>query len=1358
MAEVLKFDTNLIGECKSLILSETDYFNNTVFDTYTSSYIIGSSDYHVSSIANQLTKIYNELKKGYSSISSWIEEYETDVLQTEQNLVSRASDFSNVSTSSNASVKNALLSLPLLSIYKVDSIKYGSSNITTNSTFVNNASSVENLKKSFESNYSNEFNDYRQHLVSSLINIPGFSNISDYIDIIEAETGATFSPEVLSSYNSSINTDEVSISAAELHAAGMSGALNSISSQALVYTSLVEGVLVLGEALVDTCAIVGTALGSIGTGVYDLFTGGTATADMWDATTGFVAEKHVTGWFDYIYDETAYGDFITENAFFGNEDWQEVARNVGVGIGYVGGIAATAGIAGAAAGVGGATSTTMAITAGTAGFGAGAEEAWASGASVVEGLTAGALNAAWEAGQMFVGAKIGASTKISLPFKIASETVTGGLEGIVRPAINTVYADGYYNDNNEYVEFDANANYLDKYAEVFDDNGGVQSILTNAVVGTAFGALGETTDLFKAIRKNDAASSIKIDINVNSANATNLLSEYKKALEVVDTIEYKMYAKELDAGHGVVYNELFSEWYAKFPTLEKQFNEIDLNNLTPSAKAEIDGFKLDLFKQAESKNATAILEEYKGALEVVDTREYQMYVKNIDAGHGVVYNETFSYWYAKFPALEKQFNAINPDNLTPSAKAEIDDFKLDLFKQAESKNIPALLEEYKNVLEVINTREYQMYSAAIDSGQSIVYDEVFGPIYSRLPALEKQFNAINLDNLTSEAKNEVILFKKVFLMNADSLKNGVNYNVAYDNQFFAQIDKLSKNISYIKEPGFLKYMSDIITSATMDLNDKISDIYYKDILNDYTNMKQTFLDVDKTKISAATRQELDKLYSEYSEFLNNLINKENLSTAELTILVKEYDDFHKTFNSGADNNIYLDNDNYYYNLYAEHSLEIMERFSDVSFSNIVADYRSNSFLVDYIYNYKSQQIGSLNLFKDVINNNPQYSSFFFDRLGAERSLLLIEQLPEDYQTSYFANLTITQKAEYFKNLGTDIDQFRVIPFLSENDFVDLIDMNVVVGIPRTLKIEPFVFNGKNYDSKVFNTVDIINSVRNGDDLMDNILKDRSSLYAYADVKKTLDAAGIDLFNGVDNGFLDKADNIITELRQEALDDYKSWVDNVSVPVLKDMFSKYVSPEKFSSIGFNNAKFLTDMEFKREFQLKHPFHPFLERLDYLNGFNNAKFGNVMNINRGFDETKTTVIHEFIHDISRASASVSGLHIKSEYLNFNEAATQMLTQFVMTQGLHTQYASTGYDGMTFYLNELVNLNIPNLDADSFFTYYFSNDIASVRNIIDGYMGANYFDNTLMPSFDKASTGSLIVLEREINRIADVVNSYR
>lgn len=326
---------------------------------------------------------------------------------------------------------------------------------------------------------------------------------------------------------------------------------NTAATLALFVSSVSEGVGQFGEAIFDFGVILSSIQSTSAFVTSDIISYGISaitgsefkskTLQMWNGTQGFVAKEHITTWVDEWYENNFIGSWINENAYL-----FEPIRQVGSGVGYTAGVVLltvlTAGVGGAAVGGGAAaasggaaaagsaatsatvTSAQLAMTATAAGIGKGTESAWADGAGIVEGLAAGTASGVWEGIQWYLGGKInsfnpvkgtGVDVKVvnSLA-RVVLDSIDGAAEGIAQPLIQTMYKDGYYDENGNYIAFNSKDGILKRFYETFDDNGGASSIATNAVIGGIGSTIGEIFDLGRFLKDK------KTKNNVNESTKT----------------------------------------------------------------------------------------------------------------------------------------------------------------------------------------------------------------------------------------------------------------------------------------------------------------------------------------------------------------------------------------------------------------------------------------------------------------------------------------------------------------------------------------------------------------------------------------------------------------------------------------------------------------------------------------------------------------------------------------------------------------------------------------------------------------------------------------------------------------------
>ena len=291
----------------------------------------------------------------------------------------------------------------------------------------------------------------------------------------------------------------------------------------LAETSLVEGVADFGESIVDALMNVGAGIVSIPVVAGGVITGSdwqSDLEDLWDQTKSFVAVDHVGNFFDDMYENTSFGTWLKDEAY-GFDTVRNVSKEVGNVVGTVGVSFLTMGV------------VSPFVVAGISGFGKGTEQAFGEGASTVEGLAAGVGTGLWDGLQFFVGGKIGSTalfgeggkfltgagskainTKLLNSIsRVALDGLDGGAEGFIQPLISSIYKDGYYDDNGNYIKFQSSDNFLTKYGEIFNDYGGAKNVLTNAFIGSALSGLGEVFDL--NTKYNNLKSGTESDVKLN---------------------------------------------------------------------------------------------------------------------------------------------------------------------------------------------------------------------------------------------------------------------------------------------------------------------------------------------------------------------------------------------------------------------------------------------------------------------------------------------------------------------------------------------------------------------------------------------------------------------------------------------------------------------------------------------------------------------------------------------------------------------------------------------------------------------------------------------------------------------------
>ena len=271
--------------------------------------------------------------------------------------------------------------------------------------------------------------------------------------------------------------------------------------------SLVEGLLSFGEDMIDFGVIISTVLRTPKAYLADKVAGFFGkethfTESMWEDTRSYVSKEHVKSAFDGFYDNTKFGQYLKENT-----PGFDTVRAVGNTVGY------SAGVIGTAAFTGGVSPASMAAFAGMAGTAKHTSEAWNDGASTGKGLIYGAAAGGWDAVQWYAGGKIAqfgglgeaaGSSFLHSPMlerfaRIGMDSVDGGLEGIVQPALSLIYKD-YGQDN-----------IINNYKAAFGEAGGWKYVGEQTLVAGGLSILGESMDGRKILGDSEATSTPSID-------------------------------------------------------------------------------------------------------------------------------------------------------------------------------------------------------------------------------------------------------------------------------------------------------------------------------------------------------------------------------------------------------------------------------------------------------------------------------------------------------------------------------------------------------------------------------------------------------------------------------------------------------------------------------------------------------------------------------------------------------------------------------------------------------------------------------------------------------------------------------
>ena len=400
--------------------------------------------------------------------------------------------------------------------------------------------------------------------------------------------------------------------------------------------AIVDTVAIVGTA----AASVITGLVDLGQWIYSSISGEEVnyiTDDMWGGVMDFVGAKWVNKGFDYAYSNWGWLKAIDEHSWAWCQS-DGIIYKIGEGIGYVAGIialtVATAGIGtaasgaasagGAATGVAGAATSTavsatatttagaitvgsttvtasqLATTAAIAGFGKGAQDKRAEGGSVLESLGAGTISAAWDGLSFYLGGKMQGQWGSQIANKIAPaasplgqqlttsgvriafDTSLGAADSFIRTGVDTIGADGYYNQDGIWTQFAPGTSYADRYKMVFEQNGGWAGVGQTMATAGVMSTITEGIDMVGFLRNN----SPKLDADTATPKPTNRIVQAatdkidKLKTTINDKLDASLVKKVTEEN-----NKIFTEAFDSASTTAKMKALIGDTALVKSAKS-----------------------------------------------------------------------------------------------------------------------------------------------------------------------------------------------------------------------------------------------------------------------------------------------------------------------------------------------------------------------------------------------------------------------------------------------------------------------------------------------------------------------------------------------------------------------------------------------------------------------------------------------------------------------------------------------------------------------------------------------------------------------------------------------------
>lgn len=541
------FYPDIVGNGNASISDATQKLNNVankinICNSALDSRIKSRLSYNLGNIANQVSKLSDKTQNYHTKVNDVVQEYykimaETsgmttnasflfgdildvlkgalsgDVLALGDNFISALSTFLTVNNGQTIA-QNILASGMQFVGNVANGIQGGLQNFTddvyamwqeTQATVINGAQTVNNWWNDFTNSVVTEFNNFQVSVANAFNDakvtvIDTVNNVGGVVSkLVDDFTNSEIGQTIISIGNALIDAGTTVISSAGTSLLGVVNGLGNI----------VEDVVDLGALAVGAVATVPAA--AIDLGAYLISGEGASAIDsVWEGVQSFVQEKYVDNAFDYFFNETSIGNFLNEHTIDVLK-YESGGYELIKGASYiVGTIALAVATAGSSAAVSGASTAgkagSLALNlskaqnigkAGSAisfatGTSRGAEEAWNSGATTLEGISYGLLNGAWEGSQWLLGSKFA-----GLGLKTVGVDILSGAADI---PLRTAFQ-GLYSDKN--------------YVERFEDNGGVSGILLNTTLAGLLSGAGELP-MSKQFFGTDAKAMFTTESNFDS--------------------------------------------------------------------------------------------------------------------------------------------------------------------------------------------------------------------------------------------------------------------------------------------------------------------------------------------------------------------------------------------------------------------------------------------------------------------------------------------------------------------------------------------------------------------------------------------------------------------------------------------------------------------------------------------------------------------------------------------------------------------------------------------------------------------------------------------------------------------------
>ena len=202
----------------------------------------------------------------------------------------------------------------------------------------------------------------------------------------------------------------------------------------------------------------------------------------------------------------------------GIEEYSSISRdgvvyNVVKGVGEVGFTIALAG--------GGSSTVALATSGGVLGAGSSYAQALETGATASEAQLSGGIGGLisgiqWGAGAAMNSAVLTDNPILNSAIRVGFDAGDGALGTVFDSLTQMIYADGYYDENGEYIEFTDKDSILKRFSEIYKDNGGLKASAQGAILGGGLSFLNELSDGIR--HTGDYADNAYINKQITKAN------------------------------------------------------------------------------------------------------------------------------------------------------------------------------------------------------------------------------------------------------------------------------------------------------------------------------------------------------------------------------------------------------------------------------------------------------------------------------------------------------------------------------------------------------------------------------------------------------------------------------------------------------------------------------------------------------------------------------------------------------------------------------------------------------------------------------------------------------------------------